>query len=173
MIMSRAFVRNDAPAVEVVVPPRPPLPAGTANYVTPRGMALLRAELARLETRRAHLQAQTDANVPSAEDELAVISGSLAELQLRIASARVIDPPPRPHDVVRFGATVSLKTMTGDATGEERTFTIVGVDEAAAQDGRVAFTAPLARAVLGLRVGETGVVETPYGREILEVTSIR
>ena len=55
--MSRAFVRNDAPEPMVVIPPRPPLP-GPVNYVTPRGMALLREELEQLEARRARLASQ-------------------------------------------------------------------------------------------------------------------
>jgi transcription elongation factor GreB len=49
---------------------------------------------------------------------------------------------------------------------------IVGVDEANAAEGRVAFTAPVARAVLGKRVGETATLRTARGEEELEVTAI-
>ena len=146
--MSRAFVRNDAPEPMVVIPPRPPLP-GPVNYVTPRGMALLREELEQLEARRARLASQD--NTGQQEAELAIVNGSITELQQRIALAKVIEP--RRHDVVRFGSTVSLRFVSGSDAGKERTLTIVGVDEASAAQGRVAFTAPVARAVLGLRVG--------------------
>jgi transcription elongation factor GreB len=170
--VSRAFARNDAVHESVLIPPRPPLPGGSANYVTPRGMGLLRDELSRLEARRVELQDLVKAGSQQAESDLAVVLGTIAELQQRIGSARVIEPPARPHDTVRFGSTVVLKTVSGPATGEERQFTIVGVDEAAASEGRVAFTAPVARAVLGLQVGETGIVTTPQNREIVEVRAI-
>ena len=73
---------------------------------------------------------------------------------------------------MRFGSTVSLRFVSGSDAGKERTLTIVGVDEASAAQGRVAFTAPVARAVLGLRVGETGTVVTPRASATVEVRSI-
>lgn len=165
--MSRAFTKEEAPSGPVLIPPRAPLPAGATNYVTPRGLALLHAERDELEAERAALD--TDGGD---EDErkraLAVVAGRLEDLDARIASARVVthDSPP---DEVRFGAAVTLATEQG----EERRFTIVGVDEATTAPDRVAFLAPIARAVTGHKVGNTIPLTTPRGDESLTVTAIR
>lgn len=165
--MSRAFTKEEAPSGPVLIPPRAPLPSGAKNYVTPRGLALLHAERAELEAERAALDAEQ-----GDEDErkraLAVVAGRLADLNARIASARVIEHDPVP-DEVRFGATVTLTTEAG----EERRFTIVGVDEATTAPDRVAFLAPIARAVTGHRVGDTIPLRTPRGEETLTLTAIR
>lgn len=168
--MSRAFVKDDAPEDPPLIPPRPPLPPGAANYVTPRGLALLRAEREELEAERARLHT-ADADDGRKRD-LAVAAGRLADLDARIASAKVVDPAGQPQDEVRFGATVTLRTLEGGRPGEERRLTLVGVDEASAAEGRVAFTAPVARAVLGKRVGETAALRTAHGEEQLEVVAV-
>ncbi len=164
--MSRAFTKEESSGGPVLIPPRAPLPPGATNYVTPNGLALLHAERDELETERASLDTLAD------EDErkraLAAHAGRLADLNARIASARVIRHEPLP-DEVRFGAAVTL--TTGD--GEERRFTIVGVDEAATAPDRVAFFAPIARAVTGCTVGEAVTLKTPRGEETLTVTAIR
>ena len=59
---------------------------------------------------------------------------------------------------MRFGATVTLRTVRGGKPGLARTFTIVGVDEADVAAGKVAFVAPIARAVLGARLGGTATL---------------
>lgn len=164
--MSRAFTKEEAPGGPALVPPRAPLPPGATNYVTPHGLDLLHAERAELEAERAALEDLAD------EDERkrahAVLSGRLADLDARIGSARVVrhESPP---DEVRFGATVTLTT----GGGEERRFTIVGVDEAATDPSRVAFFAPVARAVTGRAVGDTVTLQTPRGEETLTVTEVR
>ena len=169
--MSRAFIKNDEAEEPVVIPPRAPLPPGVLNYVTRRGLALLKAELGRLETERTRLQAET-ADTPERKRRLAVLGGSIGELSQRIASARVVDSRAQPRDKARFGATVTLTTLSGSQPGESRRFTIVGVDEADAAEGRVAFTAPLARAVLGRSVGEEVRLETAQGEEALRIDAI-
>ena len=74
--------------------------------------------------------------------------------------------------MVRFGARVTLRTLSGERAGEEREIEIVGIDEADAAHGRVAFTAPIARAILGRRVGDTATMDTPRMKDLLEVVSI-
>lgn len=164
--MSRAFTKEEAPEGPLLVPPRAPLPPGVTNYVTPRGLALLRDEQAALEAERTRLSEQGDAD--DAKRQRAVNAGRLADLAARIASARVLDPSTQPPDEVRFGATVTLRTEDG----EERRFTIVGVDEAATAPDRVAFLAPIARAVVGHRIGDTVTLHTPRGEETLTVIYI-
>ena len=162
--MSRAFVKEGAPEVPVVVPPRAPLPAGVPNYVTPVGHALLRAEKADLERARADL----DPEDPDASRERELLTGRLRLLLERLARSQVVDPAAVASDQVRFGATVILR----HDDGAERTVQIVGVDEADSDAGTVAFTSPLARAVTGKRAGDSAVLATPSGDRQLTVLAV-
>ena len=162
--MSRAFVKEGAPEVPVVIPPRPPLPTGVPNYVTPAGLAALRAEKAELERQRAAL----DPEEPDAGRERELLTGQLGQLVERIARSQVVDPAKVSRDDVRFGATVTVRASDGD----ERTLQIVGVDEADSDAGTVAFTSPFARAVTGKRAGEAAVLKTPRGDERLEILRV-
>lgn len=164
--MSKAFTSEET-VDEPVVPARAPLPDGVPNYVTPRGLRLLREELAALEAERARRD-------PALGDEdeqrrLAVLSQRQAALASRIASARVVDPATLTHDEVRFGATVTVRNADD---GAERRFQIVGVDEADPAHGRIAFTSPIARAVMGCVVGDEATLDTAAGEEVLEVVAI-
>jgi transcription elongation factor GreB len=168
--VSKAFTSEETPDGEIVVPPRAPLPEGAPNWVTPRGLRRLRAELADLEADRA--RAQDSADEPERTRRLAVLGARVAELSARLASARLVPPPDSPPDKVRFGTTVRLRTTTGPRAGEERKFQIVGVDEADPDAGRVAFTSPIARAVLGRAVGEETTLRLPRGEESLEILAV-
>jgi transcription elongation factor GreB len=169
--MSRAFAKEGDIEAPLVVPPRAPLPPGAPNYVTARGLELLRAELAELEAERIGVDADRSDEAERTR-RLTYLAGRIGDLSARIASARVVDPRNQSQGEVRFGATVTLRTRAGERPGEERRVTIVGVDEAAAGEGRVAFTAPIVRAILGKRVGEAATLRTPRGEEVLEVVAI-
>jgi transcription elongation factor GreB len=142
--MSRAFVKEDGAEPPLVVP-RAPLPAGVPNYVTRRGLAALHAERAALEASR---PAADDANGAAA---LSAHNARLGALDARIGSAVSVDVATLPQDEVRFSAAVMLRNEAGD----ERRYRIVGVDEADADAGRIAFTAPLARKLIGKRLGDS------------------
>lgn len=169
--MSRGFVKNDRPDEPIVVPGRAPLPLDTVNYVTPRGIALLKSELAELQAEHSRVQLDNNDAINRAR-QLAAVGERIANLIERLGCAQVVDPHNQPHDAVRFGATVTVQTLTGNHTGDERRFTIVGVDEADVAEGRVAFTAPIARAILGRHVGETALLRTAQGEEELEIAAI-
>jgi len=169
--MSRAFIKNDATDDPILNPPRAPLPPGTINYVTLRGIALLRDELAELEAQRSQALCSGEEDADHTR-QLASLGQRIAEISARMESAKVVDPQSQPRDEVRFGATVTVRTLTGKVPGEERRFTIVGVDEAAPSEGRVSFLAPIARAILGCQVGEATSLLTAQGEEVLEVTDI-
>ena len=156
--MSKAFTSEETDVTEVVAP-RAPLPEGTPNYVTPRGLALLREERADLASKRARAEAAGDVAAMN------VLGTRLAELDERLASAQVVEVASK--DVVRFGARV---TVSGE--GGEETYRIVGVDEADPAKGDVAFTSPIARALLGHEIGDEVVVKTPRGNETLEIVAI-
>lgn len=118
------------------------------NYVTGRGLALLREELAALTAARASVERRT-------------------ELERRIASAELVPQPAEPRGTVHFGATVAVDGRSG-----RRRYQIVGVDEADAASGKIAFLSPLARVLLGRAAGDTVRVRTPRGEEELEIAAV-
>jgi transcription elongation factor GreB len=148
--MSRGFVKESDREELPVIPPRPPLPAGQTNYVTPAGYQQLLAEQAELEagivTARQTIEDEAERRI-----EETVLAEKLRLLRERLQSAQVISPGTQPQDEVRFGARVTLQPDEGVGG---RTFQIVGVDEADIKAGKVSFTSPLARAITGKRRGE-------------------
>jgi transcription elongation factor GreB len=98
------------------------------------------------------------------------IDRRLAFLARIMKAAKVVDPAEQlSRDQVRFGATVEL----ADEDDNRRTLTIVGDDEADASAGRIGWNAPLARALIGAKVGEERTVRLPAGEKSYEVMSIR
>jgi transcription elongation GreA/GreB family factor len=138
--MSRAFVKDSDHAE----PPPERVPSGATNFVTPRGLAQIKAEVDRLETA---LKGARDSDDDAAAAELA---RDLRYWSARLASARLVEPLVSP-DTVRFGVKVSLRLPSGDV----RAYQIVGEDEADPRAGLVSYVSPLAKALLGLRVDDT------------------
>ena len=139
--MSRAFVREeDGGKGGDELPERSISPH--ANYVTSAGLALIEAELARL-------QAEQDAAAGDAARQ-ARIGRDLRYWRARRSSAEVV-PPPAGNATVRFGSTV---TIAGE-DGQKRTFRVVGEDEADPAKGSVSYMAPIARQLIGKGVGDT------------------
>jgi transcription elongation factor GreB len=156
--VSKAFTKDDGPAEAPILRRRAPLPAGVPNYVTPAGLQALRDELAALD----------GAGVPAPTGvESQAHAVRRAELEQRIAGA-VLAPPPADRAEIRFGARVRATTVAGDV----RDIHIVGVDEANPAAHAIAFIAPLARALLGRRVGDVVSVATPGGGEELTILAV-
>jgi transcription elongation GreA/GreB family factor len=161
--MSRAFVNEDAGSDRPDLPERP-VPPGP-NLVTPRGLAALRSALA---ARQAELQA-----LKSRPDRLDKLPEAAAErdirwLEARLKAAVVIDPAAHDLTEVAFGLAVTV----ADEDGKETTYEITGEDEADATRHRIAPSSPLARALLGARVGDVVTWMRPAGNLDLEVTRI-
>lgn len=98
------------------------------------------------------------------------IDRRLSYLARIMKAAKVVDPAEQPsRDQVRFGATIEL----ADEDDNRRTLTIVGDDETDASAGRIGWSAPLARAFIGAKVGDERVVRLPAGEKSYEVLSIR
>lgn len=144
------------------VAPRAPLPAGEVNYVTPSGLAALHDERARL------LASRPDPEAADGPTALSAFHARLNALEARITSAIVPDAAALPRDEVRFSATVTLRAEDG----HQRRYRIVGVDEADAASGSIAFTAPLARELTGKRVGDVVSLRQPRGETELEIIRI-
>jgi len=163
--MSRAFVKdNDGDIPEVL----PELPISThPNYVTPRGLALLRARLDKVTDRHDALKAN-EQDALAQRNELVALERELRYLHARVASAIEVDLSRQPPDRVAFGATVTVDSDEG-----EQRWQIVGEDEADAEHGLVSYVSPLATALLGARVGDEVRWQRPAGDMMIEVLSIK
>jgi transcription elongation GreA/GreB family factor len=150
--MSRAFLKeDDADPGVVALPDRPISPH--RNLVTRRGLRLIESRVARHENDLARATAAAD------REALGRAARELRYWTARLASAEVAEPDPEADHVV-FGVAVTV--LREDKT--EATFRIVGEDEADPSTGRIAWTAPVAQALLGNRPGDlrqlpTGEVE--------------
>ena len=167
--MSRGFVKEDDQEEAPFIPQRAALPDGVTNYVTPRGLELLYAERAALETERANTEGSDDER----RRAHAVINGKLDLLNERIVTARVVEPTEGIPDDVRFGTTVTYEHVDGPQKGTRRTFTLVGVDEAEVKEARIMFTAPIARTLIGKKVGDTAEFHLPPNVLHLLIRDIR
>jgi transcription elongation factor GreB len=172
--MSKAFTKDEPSDEPVIVPERPPLPPGVPNYVTDRGLKLLEEERRQLLDQRAALaRPEEDDDATEGKKQLRVVNQRLRDLTERIATARRVAPPARPDTTVRFGATVTLKTVADDDGGDLRRIKLVGVDEAAESASLVSFTAPIARAILGHQPGDKVTRRAGSGEEVLEIIDVQ
>jgi transcription elongation factor GreB len=182
--MNKAFTREDT-AVEDddELLPAPSLPANAPNYMTPTGFSRLKAELDHLTGDERPALVATVAWAASNGDRsengdyiygkkrLREIDRRIRFLVKRLDSAVVVDPAERRDDSERvyFGATVDIL----NADGEERTVTIVGVDEFDPARGHISWVSPMAAALLRSRVGDTVALRTPAGIEEITVADVR
>jgi transcription elongation factor GreB len=149
-----------------------PLPRGARNYLTAAGAERLRAELKQLTERAPRLIAESSeegGRGADAKEELQRAEERIAYIQQSLATAEVTAPALPPHEVVRFGAIVTVR----DAKGVESTYHIVGVDETEFFENAVSWLAPIARALLNARLGQKVPFKFPSGATQLEVVSIR
>lgn len=159
--MSRAFVKEDGPErADLPDLPISPYP----NHVTPRGLAALRARLAARQADLAAAKARADRTDRGPE---AAAQRDIRYLEARLASAIPVEPPLAPAEVA-----FATRVRVAEPDGTERTFAIVGEDEADAAAGRIAPQAPLARALIGARVGDVLCWSRPGGALDLEVLEI-
>src|SRR4051812_29846313 len=150
--------------------------------MTPRGQKLLRDELKRLreverpknvqdiEEARAHGDLRENAEYHAAKEKQGFIEGRSREIEAMLAQADVIDPTKLSGTRVVFGATVKLSDTD---TGEEVTYSIVGDQEADIKAGRIAISAPLARAMIGKDEGETVTLRTAKGTREYQISSVK
>ncbi|WP_295186073.1 transcription elongation factor GreA [uncultured Brevundimonas sp.] len=144
--MSVAFTREEdleATAADLADRPISPHP----NLVTPEGLAAIEAELA--SARAAYTAAQVQGSIESDRTAMARATRDLRYWSARRASAQLVEPT-EDDGAVRFGGSVSIEREDGRA----QTWRIVGEDEADPTAGSVSHVSPLARAVMGKRVGD-------------------
>jgi len=182
--MSKAFTREEDIELEDEFEQASPLPAGSRNYMTPGGFARLKAELADLVDRQRPEVVATVAWAASNGDRsengdyiygkkrLREIDRRIRFLIKRLDNAEVVDPlalrDADNADQIFFGATVTVSNVRG----EERTVSIVGIDEIDTTRGYVSWVSPIARALLKAREGDTVTLSTPGGVERLEIRRV-
>jgi len=163
--MSRGFVKEEDQEEPVLVPPRAAIPDGVTNYVTPNGLAQLKQELKDLEYARAHVAADSENEKRRSQS---LIDGKINLLAERIQTARLLDPKDQPQDEVRFGAMIEFENLT---TNLKQKLQIVGVDEADIKKNKIAFVAPIAKAITGKKAGNE--VDFKLGNEVRKLKVLK
>lgn len=180
--MSKAFTRETDTEDDEDLGGLPPLPAGGKNYITPAGYARLRDELLQLidEERPkvvevVHWAASNGDRSENGDylygkKRLREIDRRIRFLTKRLEIAEVTDPSVHHgRDQVFFGATVTY----AEASGQERTITILGIDEADSAQQQVSWISPIARALLKAREGDVVKLVTPAGAQEVEILEVR
>ncbi len=185
--MNKAFTRESEDDDEDGDAPEnaSPLPVGSKNYMTPACFARLKDELDRLLGKErpelVGVIAWAAGNGDRSENgdyiygkkRLREMDRRIRFLGKRLDAAEVVDPQARrddgEEDRVYFGATVTVR----NARNEDRTVSIVGVDEIDTARGYISWVSPMARALLKAREGDTVMLHTPGGVEELDILEVR
>ncbi len=151
--------------------------------MTKAGAEKLRAELSELKTvkrpaiiaaiseARAHGDLKENAEYHAAREQQGFIEGRIKDIEGKLSHAQVIDVASLdPGGKVVFGATVQLLDLNTD---EEKTYQIVGVDEADLKHGKISVTSPVARALIGKIEGDEVALEAPGGTHEFEILEVR
>ncbi len=151
--------------------------------LTVRGAELLREELQRLKSEdrpgviraiaeaRAHGDLKENAEYHAAREQQGFIEGRIAEIESKLSNGQVIDVKSLPATgKVVFGVTVIL---ADEEDGDEKTYQIVGEDEADIKAGRISVQSPIARALIGKEEGDVVEVQTPGGQRGYEIVEVR
>ena len=164
--MSRAFVKESDDDLSAGELPERPVPAH-ANYVTARGLELLQTRVRELSDQ--HEQLKRDAPDDSeAKQKLREVERDLRYFRAQLERAAVVDTAQQPRDQVHFGASVKIE----DEEGNVQTFSLVGDDEADVAQGRISWASPLARAMIGAKIGDTVVWRRPAGEAQVSIVDI-
>lgn len=149
--------------------------------VTTSGFVAMESELRTLKTvdrpavikaiaeAREHGDLSENAEYAAAREKQSFIEGRIQELEARVSRAEVIDPAKLSGNQVKFGATV---TVVDEETEETNTYQIVGDVEADITSKKLAISAPLSRALIGKKVGDSVEVTTPKGLKFYEITKV-
>jgi transcription elongation factor GreB len=165
--MSRAFVKESDDDLAAGELPERPLPQHV-NYVTPKGLELLQARVRELTERHEEFKRQAEEN-SEARQKVREIDRDLRYFKAQLERATPVDTANQPRDRVHFGAIVRIE----DQEGGEQEFSLVGDDEADVAAGRISWASPLARAMIGAKIGDTVVWRRPAGEAEVYIVDIR
>jgi len=133
--------------------------------------SVLRAEITQaIAEAREHGDLKENAEYHAAREQQSFNEGRIKEIESKLADAQIIDISRiTPSGKVIFGSTVTL--IDAD-NGQEIRYKIVGEDEADLKVGKISVMSPIARAIVGKRVGDVAVVKTPGGEREYEVEAV-
>ena len=166
--MSRAFVKESDDDLSAGELPERPL-AAHVNYVTPRGLEQLHTRVRELEERHEQVKRQAETGDSEARQKLREIDRDLRYFRSQLERATLVDTANQPRDQVHFGAIVKIE----DEEGAQHDFSIVGDDEADVANGMISWASPLARAMIGAKIGDTVVWHRPAGEAEVYIVDIR
>lgn len=148
--------------------------------MTVQGKQTLEAELKRLmqeerpsvikaiEEARAQGDISENAEYEAAKERQGMIEGRILDIQGKIAGCEVVDPSEIKADRIVFGATVTIQDLEED---QKTTYQIVGGDEADVKQSKISVLSPLARALIGKKVGDVVTVKSPKSEKEYEVVA--
>jgi transcription elongation factor GreA len=151
------------------------------NAITAEGLERLRAEIHEMETTgrdegaeririaREWGDLKENSEYHDAKNSLALLERRITVLTEKLRNAVVVDTAPTNGDVVAFGSRVDV---VDEASGREATYTLVGSTEADLSAGLLSAESPVARALIGAKVGAVVNVPLPRGKRALRVTGI-
>ncbi len=152
------------------------------NYpMTKEGYELLKEELQRLTTverqgvikaieeARAHGDLKENAEYHAAKEQQGFIEGRIQEINAKLANCNVIDPSTLSGERVVFGATVTVFDLD---TEEEATYKIVGEDEVDTKLGKISFSSPIAKGLIGKSIGDEVTIQIPKGSRHFEIVEV-
>lgn len=126
--------------------------------------------VAAISEARAHGDLSENAEYHAAKEAQALNEGRVTELESLTSRADVINVAAMTGDTVRFGATV---TLIDEDTEEEKTWQIVGDQEADVKAGKISLSSPIARALIGKTVGDSVEVQAPGGARSYEIDAVK
>ena len=177
--MSKAFVKEDDDFEDDDIEPTKLTPTGK-NYITQRGAERLKKELHELlYDKRPELTAviawaasngdrSENADYIYGKRRLREIDRRIRFLQKRIEAFEIVDPASIEAAEIVFGATVTVV----DEDGNEKTYSIVGIDETNAAQGHISWISPLGASLLKKKIGDLAIFNTPKGQRELEIIKI-
>lgn len=127
------------------------------------------ANVKAIEEARAHGDLSENAEYKYAKEQQSLIAGRIEYLEDRISRAEVIDPSKLSGDRVVFGALVTIADLSTD---EEKSYRIVGDDEADLESGTISISSPIARGLISKEVGDEVSIATPAGRRKFEIVDV-
>jgi transcription elongation factor GreA len=150
--------------------------------MTAKGLTMLMDELKRRQGQerpaiiaaiaeaRSHGDLSENAEYHAAKEQQSLNEGRIAELEDLLSRAEVIDISKLSGKTVKFGATV---TLVDEDTEEEKTYQIVGDQEADVKSGKISISSPIARALIGKTAGDTAEVAAPGGSRSYEILKVK
>lgn len=118
---------------------------------------------------RSHGDLKENAEYHAAKEKQSLIEGRIAELQGKLASAKVVNVQDIQSETITFGATVEIFNIEKD---QKQIIQIVGEDEASSELGKISYNSPLAKALIGKEEGDEAIVKAPKGDIHYEILSI-